>query len=258
MKKITVGFMLAIVPLLSSAQPEIKGNPDDLRKFLHPSDKTLTIYAEAEERAYSDKAIVSLVVTTEDKLLSKALSKNSEIRKRISSQLVAVGIAADSIKSSKFSTSPQFGWFGKKPSSYKVVNRMAISLFDERHMEEVAKVSDGIEEAEILATSFEHTKKDEFENRVKKQALARVMEKKTYYENSLGVKLVAVGVRDSHSGENGTPGAEVLEEIVVTAQRRESSSSDKYSSDDDDSPAIEPSFDEVEYKAGVNVDFKIE
>lgn len=255
MKKIFAFMFIGLFPMCSFSAPELKGSPQELRGFLHPEEKIVTISGEAEEKAYSDKAIVSLVITTENKLLSQAISANGEFRKKITETLTSRGISGDSINSSRFSTSPQFGWFGKKPSSYKVVNRMAISITKEEHLKEIASVADAYQEVELSDTEFEHTKKDEFNEKVKAEALEKVLGQKEFYEKSLGVKLVPIGFRDSNVRQVATRGAMVLEEVVVTARRREESSyssSSKYSDELHD-----PSFDEVVYEASVSVDFRI-
>ena len=64
-----IAFLLLFSPAVIAA-PEIKGNPDELRGFLHPNASIVSLSARAEEKAYTDKAIVSVVVTTEDELLS--------------------------------------------------------------------------------------------------------------------------------------------------------------------------------------------
>jgi Uncharacterized conserved protein len=256
MKKI---ILIAALSLLSApvfSAPEIKGSPQDLKGFLYPNDKIVTINGEAEEKAYSDKAVISLVITTEDKLLSKSISSNGSLRKKITTTLVAAGISPDSIKSSKFSSSPQYGWFGSKPSSFQVVNRMAISITKESHLEEIAAVADQSEEVELSDTAFEHTQKNEFNEKVKAKALENILKQKAFYEKSLGVKLTPVGIRDSNIRQHATRGAMVLEEVIVTAARREKgsySSGAKYRDQ-----AQEPSFDEVKYEANMSVDFKIE
>ncbi|SMF16278.1 hypothetical protein SAMN02745866_01066 [Alteromonadaceae bacterium Bs31] len=253
--------LLVLVSFLSVsvfANPELKGQPEELRQFLHPADKTVTIYAHAEQTAYSDKAIIQLVVSTDESLLSRSLAANSELRNKISQQLMAKGIKAEHINSSKFSTSPQYGWFGKKPNSFKVVNRMAISIFDERQLQALAKVADEYEQAEISGTSFEHIEKDKFEQAVKKDALDKVLAKKAFYERSLGVKLEAVAFRDEQVLPQATAGAQLVEEVVVSGRRESESrlmskqvSYDSYES----SPAR--TFDEVKYRAVIFVDFKI-
>ena len=254
-KIILIGFLSILsVPVFSA--PEIKGSPQDLKGFLYPNDKIVTISGEAEEKAYSDKAIISLVITTENKLLSEAISNNGLLRDKITRSLVAAGISKDSIKSSKFSSSPQYGWFGSKPLSFKVVNRMAISITSEAHLKEIAAVADQSEEVELSDTAFEHTKKDEFNEKVKAKALEKILKQKAFYEKSLGVKLIPVGIRDSNIRQRATRGAMVLEEVVVTAARREKDSYSSVAKYRDQ--AQEPSFDEVKYEASMSVDFKIE
>ena len=251
--------LLVILSLFSSlvfSAPEIKGSPQDLRGFLYPNDKIVTISGDAEERAYTDTAIVSLVITTEKKLLSEAIASNGSLRKKITNALTTAGISQQSINSSKFSSSPQFGWFGKKPTSYEVVNRMAISINSETQLEQVAKITDQAPEVEISNTSFEHSKKEEFNERVKVKALEKVLKQKQFYEQSLGVQLVPVGIRDSNIQQRATRGAAALEELVVTSAKL---GDGNYSSESKfRSQFTESSFDEVEYEARISVDFKIE
>ncbi len=256
-------IVLTLCVLFSGAvfsEPELKGGPEELRGFLHPMDKVVTIRGQAEEKAYSDKAVISLVITTEDKLLSQAIAKNGEVRQKITTSLISSGIANDSIKSSKFSSSPQYGWFGSKPSSFKVINRMAISITDEAHLQEIAVVADKFGEVELSDTAFEHTKKDEFNEKVKAKALENILKQKEFYEKTLGVKLTPIGIRDSDIHLMATRGAMVLEQAVMAPasmapDQRDSkaySSAAKYRDQSN-----EPSFDEVKYAANITVDFKI-
>lgn len=252
------GFLLSTLSVIAMAQPELKGNPDELRQFLYPNDRIVTINGQAEKKAYSDKAIVSLVITTEDKLLSTSIANNSELRSAVTDKLVAAGIDADVIKSSKFSSSPQYGWFGKKPDSYKVVNRMAVSIVKAEHLKEIALVADSDDNIELSATSFEHTAKDDFNNQVKMDALDKVMKQKAFYEKSLGVKLTTVGFRDSQIFQRASRGAMLLEEIVLTAKKRDGSDYASVSKGRATQAPAKPSFDEIIYEANLTVDFKIE
>ncbi len=242
---------------LTLATPELKGSPEELRQFLHPSERIISLHGQAQEKAYSDRAIISLVITTEDKQLSNSIAVNSSLREHITEQLTSQGIDSDSIKSSKFSTSPQYGWFGKKPDSYKVVNRMAITISDESQLKTIATVADSKAEIELSDTAFEHSKADEYKNKVKKLALEKAIKQKAYYESSLGITLTPVGFRNSQIRFRGTQGANMLEEIVVTASRR---SAGKLQEMAMSRPAQKPtpSFDEIEYEAEIYVDFKIE
>ncbi len=255
MKNLTL-FLLICTSSFAMATPELKGSPEELRQFLHPSERIVSLHGQAQEKAYSDRAIISLVITTEDKQLSNSIAANSNLREFISEQLTTEGIESDSIKSSKFSTSPQYGWFGKKPDSYKVVNRMAITISDESQLKTIATVADSKAEIELSDTSFEHSKADEYKNKVKKQALKKAMAQKAFYESSLGVTLTTVGFRNSHIRFRGTQGANMLEEIVVTATKR---SMGKMQDMALSRPAAKqvPSFDEIEYEAEIYIDFKI-
>lgn len=257
MTKLIASLLFFCLPLSAFAQPELKGSPNELRHFLHPSDKIVTLSSEAEEKAYSDRAIISLVITSEDKQLSVSISNNIAIRESISQQLVTAGINPEHIKSSKFSTSPQYGWFGKKPDSYKVVNRMAVTITEESQLRTIATVTDSKEEAELSDIAFEHSKKDAYKSRVKQLALEKIMKQKSLYESSLDVTLTPVSFRDNRLWVKGTQGAQMIEEVVVTASKRSRSYSDKPVSHMQ-APAprsVESSFDEIVYTAEIFVDF---
>ena len=257
MTRLITYLLFCCLPLGAFAQPELKGSPNELRQFLHPNDKIVTLSAEAEEKAYSDRAIISLVITSEDKQLSVSISNNIALRESISQQLVTGGINADHIKSSKFSTSPQYGWFGKKPDSYKVVNRMAVTITQESQLRTIASVADSKEEIELSDIAFEHSKKDAYKSQVKKLALEKVMKQKALYEKSLGMTLTPVSFRDNRLWVKGTQGAQMLEEIVVTANKRSRSYDDKSVNHMQVAAprSIESSFDEIVYTAEIFVDF---
>ena len=257
MTRLITYLLFCCLPLGAFAQPELKGSPNELRQFLHPNDKIVTLSAEAEEKAYSDRAIISLVITSEDKQLSVSISNNIALRESISQQLVTGGINADHIKSSKFSTSPQYGWFGKKPDSYKVVNRMAVTITQESQLRTIASVADSKEEIELSDIAFEHSKKDAYKSQVKKLALEKVMKQKALYEKSLGMTLTPVSFRDNRLWVKGTQGAQMLEEIVVTANKRSRSYDDKSVNHMQAAAprSVESSFDEIVYTAEIFVDF---
>jgi len=251
MKWFSVIFLL-MLPLVVMAKPELKGSPDELRNFLYPSEKVVSLRATAEEKAYADQAIITLVVTTEEKNLSDAMSSNSKIRADIVRSLVASGINESDIKSAKFSTSPQYGWFGKKPDAYKAVNRMSVTITTEKQLLAVAKVSDDKEAVELASTKYEHTKKSDYQQKVKQKALDKIMKEKDFYEKSLGVSLKTIGIRDVNFSQRPTRAAMQVEEVVVTA--RKSSSSMAY----DSAPPRPTSFDEVTYEAQLFIDFSID
>lgn len=257
MKKIPFVLLLSLLIGSIQAEPEIKGNPEELKGFLYPNANKVTISGYADEKTYSDQAIVTLVVTTESELLSSAISKNSSLRSKITKSLVGANIPEEQIKSSKFSSTPQFSWFGKKPSSYKVVNRMTITLQQEDQLKEVAALSDKFEEVEFSDTTFEHTQEDEYCKKLKAEALEKIIEQKKFYEETLGLKLSPVGIRDFNLSHAGTPGAMLLNEAVIGVAQQEYDGSSKFTSSSLSRQKV-TSFDELRYEASLSVDFKIE
>ncbi|WP_299942514.1 SIMPL domain-containing protein [uncultured Microbulbifer sp.] len=244
MKTYIIAILLIFIPTAGFSSAELTGNPDELRRLLHPKEKVITLYANAKKKAYTDKATVSLIVTTEDKLLSVAITENADLRASISESLIKAGISGDSIKSAKFSTSPQYGWLGKKPSSYSVVNRMAVSITDESQLREVAAVADAKKEVEFSNTFFEHTKKEAFEQQVTELALQKLLDKKTFFETNLGMQLTPVDIRLFEIEE---------EEVIVTGSRIGSAKQAG-----EVSYTRESSFDEIEYEAGISIDFIVD
>ena len=103
---------------------------------------------------------------------------------------------------------------------------------------------------------MEHTQEDAYEEQVKAKALEKIIQQKAFYEETLGVALTPIGIRDSNVFNNGTRGAMVLNQAVegfMTVQRERIS---VYKSEPP--PEQSPSFDEIKYEANLSVDFKIE
>ena len=247
-----------------AAGPELKGNPAELRQFLHPRDNLVTLYGEAERTAYTDKAIVNLIVTTEKKKLAPSIEANRKLRETIRKTLTAKGVPAKDINSSKFSTSPQYGWFGEDPDSFKVVNRMNIAITGENHLTAIAALADKHEEIALSGTTFEHTKEDDFKEGVKQDALDKIMKQKKLYEKQLGVKLVTVSFHDMNIRQEATPGAHFLQNAMHDEEALYEVDAISFSSEPvakksrarkQSSPA---SFDEVKYNANLSVNFRVE
>ena len=252
---LVLAALLVTFPTL--AEPELKGQPNELKTFLYPEKRTISIKGFAKEKAYSDKAIVNLVITTEEDKLSDALKKNSDLRTTITKTMVDAGFKLENINTSKFSTSPQYGWFGDDPDSYQIVNRMAVGIFDENQLNVLASISDSNKEIALTDTIYEHTQKEAVEQKVKAKALAKVMKQKAFYEKTLGLKLVPVSFHDFDVVKAGTRGAQALEQrIIITGSRVKRTSASK-SRMGDAAIKMPQSFDEVEYVATLSVDFEV-
>ena len=248
-------FALASSSQVSLAQAQLSGTPEELRGFLFPRANTVNINGEAELSAYKDRAKISLLVTTEERSLSQAMSLNQALRLSLIEEFTAAGIPVADINNSKFSSSPQFGLFGRNPNSYEVSARMEISVASEEHLQLLAAAADSNDEVEFERTEFEHSEEDAFETEVKELALQDAMDQKAYYESSLGLQLKAVnffyaGVRQM---SRSMPMAAVALEMADASSGARSSNSTIAAQ----APIVAPTFDEVEYQTSITVVFEI-
>jgi uncharacterized protein YggE len=246
-------FKIITIALLftfsASAETELKGSPKELKSFLHPEVNTISITESAEEIAFKDEAVISLLVTTEDDKLAVSLSKNAKIRADISSALTANEIPLKNIKNSKFSTSPDYGWFGKKPDSYKVANTVTVLIDDEIGLQSIAKIVDTYDEVTLLSTQYKHSEKELYKQKVKEKALNKVLKQKEFYAKSLGLNLKAISFTDQTAFLNDD-----IERIEVTGSRVKRSD---YSSVKSKEQA-QTSFEKVTYSSNVTVRFIVE
>lgn len=233
----------------SLAQPELKGSPEQLREFLHPRKHTVSLSADAEKTSYSDKAYISLQVTTEHEKLSKSVENNQKLRETIISTLVSNGISATDINNAKFSSSPQYGWFGKEPDSYEVTNTVTVSVSNEEAFLTVTKLSDQYKEVKVASTRFEHTQKEAVEAELRKTAMDKVLAQKAFYENRLGVELTAVAFREGEFYARP-----MVQQAPARLEKAQFSSAPMA----DSAPQKPTSFDEIEYKTTLFVDFEVQ
>jgi uncharacterized protein YggE len=240
---------------VSLAQAQLSGTPDELREFLHPRPNTVNINGEGELTAYKDVAKISLMVTSNERSLSQAMQVNQALRLELIQEFIAAGIPADAINNSKFSSSPQFGLFGRNPNSFEVSARMEIEVVSEEHLQLLAAAADEHDEVDFQSTAFEHSEEDAFEDQVTQMALQDVMAQKAYYESSLGLELKAInffygGIRQM---ARAMPRTMMTPELAMESNNRTAASSLAVSS----ALPVAPTFDEVEYQTNINVVFEI-
>ena len=243
--------LTAVVLMQSStmAQPQLSGTPEELRGFLFPRPHTVNISGEGELTGFKDLAKVSLLVTTEARDLSQSMSINQELRNELIEDFINAGIPPGDINNSKFSSSPQYGLFGRNPSSYEVTARLEVEVESEEHLQLLAAAADKNDEVEFERTEFEHSEADEFEIQVRELALQDVMEQKAYYEANLGLQLEAInfyyGGIQRMTRAMPVMAMEMAADVASTAVQVAAA------------PAVAPTFDEVEYRTSVTVVFEI-
>lgn len=228
---------------------ELSGTPEELRRYLRTETRTVTIQEQATEFAYSDTAKITLMFSSEAKELAEAMRLNNELRDRVIAELVASGISADKINSSKYSASPQFGWFGDKPNKFEVVNNIVITVDAEDKFRRVAEMADSDDDIQFAGAKFEHSKKEETEDKVRDKALQSVMKSKRYFEKELGLELTPVQFHFSDVfAQQPKRDFAMVEEMVVSAPKALRAPA----------PARAPSYDEIEYHVSVSVTFEIQ
>jgi uncharacterized protein YggE len=252
MKNWLLTTALLAVPVLVQAETELKGDPEELRQFLHPVEHTVTLTGTHEETAFSDKAIVSLVITTEADRLGDSMEANTRLRTTIGQALIDAGVDREEVNTSKFSSSPQFGWFGSKPKSYEVVNRMSVGITDEAHLQLIANLTDNNDEVVMASMEFEHTAREAFQDKVKSTALDKALAQKTVFEERLDVTLVPIGFNERPVMPRRTAGAGYIEEAVAPGVRMRLSEQDVASI-----PPPQQTFDEISYESTIFVIFKV-
>lgn len=247
-------FLAAIIGLPSAAtaaEVELRGGPADLQRYLQPIRRTVTLTGHAKQTVQSDVGHVSVVVRTQAKDLPTALRNNAERRAALSRTLIQQGLSEKAIRAEKFSSSPQFGWFGRNPASYEVVNRLIVDVSDDIQLTRVSEAAAQSTDTSIGSIAFEYSRQSELEETTRHLAFDDALAKKAFYDQRLGATLKPVAFQFSDRSARAVPGSNQLEEIVVTGEKRRGESSAS-------APPPTPSFDEQQYEVSVDVTFEVE
>ncbi len=230
---------------------ELSGSPEELKTFLQSDRKLVRVNGESELVAYSDTASVTVVVSTKAKTLSEALNTNSQFREGITLALLDSQFTAESINNAEFSSSPQYGFFGKQPNSYEVVNRITVDAKSEQQLQTISKIVDDREHAVIGSVEFSDSIGEQRQTQVELEALDDATETAKRYAEKLGMKLVPISFSFERTDVRQSNSSMVIEEIVVTAQPRGRGAA--YAA------PMRPasSFDEIRYKSKVTVTFEV-
>jgi uncharacterized protein len=210
---------LCVAGPLHAAEPELRGTPADLQRYLKPPMRTVTLQGHAKLEVQSDVGHVSLVVHATGKDMASALRANTSRRDALVAALVRSGIDPKAIQPEKFSSSPQFGWFGKTPSAYEVTNRLTVDVVDDRQMQAVADAVGNGQEIGYEGAEFEYTHEEEAREALRHQAFDDALARRKFYEERLGATLRPVAFRFNNSTRTQDPDM-ALEEVVVTGERR--------------------------------------
>ena len=186
-----------MLSLMVQAEPTMNGTPGELTGYLSKIPKIITITAEASEKVTARAAQIKLMVLTEAKQLSRALTENGQIRAEVRKQIKAAGIMDKDIVESKFSSTPEYGWFGDNPSAYKVENMISIKVSSEKQLIKVATIADKHERIHFVSSKALIENVENIKNTLIQKALQSSRKKAQLYEQNLAIKLVPVSFNES-------------------------------------------------------------
>lgn len=190
-RKISIILVVLMTASIGLAEPELKGSPSELSAYLAGVPRPVALTGKSEVKAPADQAVVKITVRTEGSSLEAALKANQDLRVKMLATLKKSGIPSERIVPSKFSSTPQYGFFSKRPSGYKVENLVKITIKSEKDFQEVAKIVDSFREVDYEGIEFELSNKTELKAKVTEQACDAVLKKKKMYEEKFDIKLVA-------------------------------------------------------------------
>ena len=253
MRKLAAIGLVSLIGIHALAEPEIKGTAPELAQFLNGVPKTVAVTGEAEVRVPANRAVLSLKVVTENRSLQEALRANAELRGKLAEYLKKLGIPADRIQASKFSSTPKFGMFGEKAKSYRVENEMRISVQDEKEFQKATGAVDTWAEVQYDGVEFEYADKEAQKQNAIAKACDNAAERKKIYEDKFGLKLAPARFNE---GEVAQRNAGPANYAVAKGDRSSTSWSSAPSA-----PAAEESvssFGELVYTARVTVEYSVQ
>lgn len=173
-----------------AAGPELHGNAEELTALLAGLPKPTAIAGHATKEFQADRAVVLLLVVTEDDSLNDALNQNLRLRRELLQALTKRGIGKERINSSKFSSIPERGKISGKIRQYHVENQVRIAIESEEEFLAVAEQVDRESKLQYQRMDMEDSQKATRELAVLGQALDQVLVKKKTLEEKLGITLV--------------------------------------------------------------------
>lgn len=191
---------MSLFSIYGYAEPELKGTPTELTGYLNGIPSSIEITGSSNIDANADNAIVTLVVKSEDKLLSGAIKKNQATRNKVSEFLHSKGFKPEKITSSKFSSTPEYGFFSEKPNNYKVNNAVLLTISSEQELLYISEAVDKFSDVFLVGTRFEHTEFEKYKSLALQKAIDNALAKRRLYEETFDVKLNLIKITENTGG----------------------------------------------------------
>ncbi len=195
---------LFITLLLSTsvyATPELKGSPTELLNYLESLPREVSLRGNAKIILQAENGVVTIGIRTENSQLQKALRNSQGLRQKITKQMTNSGISLARIKGTKFSSTPEYGLFGKKPKNYLVDSLLKIIVETESELQEVAGIVDNNEHVYYQGLELKEQEKEVIKKQLLNMALANANKRKEIYENQLNLILKPISFDENISVE---------------------------------------------------------
>lgn len=175
------------------AEPELKGSPEELAAYFMSQSsgekpELLAITGEASLEIRAEHAQILLSVISEHERFKDALAINQNMRDDAIATLTSAGVAQDRIQESALSSTPQYGFIGKKPKSYAVENLLHVVIVSEQEFQAVAHIVDEVEQIFYRELTFTYPK-TALNRQVLTLAYEELAQKKRLYEDLFGITL---------------------------------------------------------------------
>lgn len=198
-------LLFLLLPSVAFAVPELKGSPEELTSYLSELPEEVVLQGEAKLELPAESGVVTLGIKVENPQLQKALLNSGNLRTTIIEQLVGGGLSRDGIKETKFSSTPEYGLFGKKPNNYVVENLVKVTVKDQDELQQVAGIVDTFDNVYYQGLELDEMDKEEIRTRLIDLALANVKAREEVYEKALGLTLEPVSFEEGISTELPVP-----------------------------------------------------
>ena len=203
MKRIFVPIAIAALSLNVNAEPEIKGKPEEVARYLNGVTAQTEISVVSERTVSADKATVHFVLSGNKDTIREAIDEVGSLQKKIAQKLQEKGIPAKSISGKAYSTLPEYSFYSKKPTAYTVKKTVSVEVASEEELIKTLAVFEGFSDTtRFLRLTFDFTNQEKLEAELLEENLKKVAVKKAIYEKSLGVKLRVKTFHESPVGKS--------------------------------------------------------
>lgn len=181
---IVIGVTLALVSRNQYKQNYFIGKNPQI-------DRTIDISGEGKVTAIPDIAILSLGMENNSLNIQDAQKKNSDTMNSLVSQLKALQISPDDIKTSNYSINPQYDWNNGQQTlrGYSVSQNITVKIRKTDLVDQVLKIAGDLKLNQVGGLSFDIDNPELYQQQAREKALENAKAKAEALAKIMGVKL---------------------------------------------------------------------